>query len=410
MAIDSGKLSSATIPEHVPAELVREFPLSQFAPTKDDPFDVLIPQIHAGPDIFFAPRASAMGDGAWVLRRAEDIRAAFLDDEHLSVSGATRVSRLIGEEWDMIPVQIDPPDHTWYRALLNPLFSPRRMAALDADVRSQAAHLIEKFKDRGECDFMRDFAVPFPVGVFLRLLGLSLDEMDRYIEWEHMLVHNPDFSVKGIAMEHIRDCLVAALDKRRARPADDVLSHLATAELNGRRLTETEQMRTALTLFMAGLDTVTTTFGWQVKYLAGAPAAQQRLRSEPGLIATASEELARAFAPVSVNRICVKSFVTPQGVTIKEGDQVLLSTPLAARDPEAYERPNDIILDRNPTHITFAYGIHRCLGSHLARRELQIGLEELLASLPPFRRADDVPLPMYFGIVLGLEKLPLVWN
>jgi cytochrome P450 len=398
------------IPSHVPQSAIGSYPFGPFSPVEADPFDVLIPRIHEGPDVFYAPRSHPYGFGCWVFRRADEIRKAFLDNEHFSTADTVRLSQYLGETWDLIPTGIDPPEHTKYRKLLNPLFSPSRMVALDGQVREEANRLMDRIVLRGECDFMRDFAVPFPVAIFLRLLGMSLDEMDQYVEWEHITVHNSDPARKGEAVVAICDSLKAAIRERKAAPKDDVLSALVTARIDGEELDEMELLRTALNLFLAGLDTVTSTAGWMFKHLATHPQDQARLRADPAIFDGAVEEMLRAFAPVTVSRVCAKDFTASNGCLIKAGDRVLLSTPIAARDPDAYPDPNRIDLDRQPIHMTFAYGIHRCLGSHLARRELQIGLETFIKRLPPFRLATNTPPPMYFGFVLGITSLPITWK
>lgn len=402
--------SSQEIPSHVPPSAIREYTLSRRSPTVSDPFDVLIPEIHNGPDVFYAPAGHSDGFGAWVFRRADEIRKAFLDNEHFSVKDTVRLSENFGEKWDLIPTGIDPPEHTRYRKALNPMFSPSRMVALDGQVREEANRLMDRIVDRGECDFMRDFAVPFPVAIFLRLLGMSTEEMDQYVEWEHIVVHHSDAARTAEAFVGIRESLMAVIAERRKSPKDDVLSKLVTYEVDGERLSDHDLMRTSLNLFLAGLDTVTSTSGWMFKHLATHPEDQERLRNDPAIFDSAVEELLRAFAPVTVSRVCSKDFTTSNGCEIRVGDRILLSTPIAARDPAAYPDPNKIILDRQPIHMTFAYGIHRCLGSHLARRELQIGLETFIKRLPPFRLANDNPLPMYFGPVLGLTSLPIAWG
>ena len=410
--VDQSNVSyySDEIPSHVPPDAVAEFPLSPFSPTTSDPFDVLIPEVHKGPPVFFAPHAHPDGFGCWIFRRAEDIRKGFLDNEHFSTKDTVRLSENYGEKWDLIPTGIDPPLHTKYRKVLNPMFAPSRMVALEDQVREQANLLIDRFVDRGQCEFMHDFAVPYPVAIFLRLLGMSLDEMDQYVEWEHIVVHRSDNSRKREAFIGIRKSLEKVIADRRASPKDDVLSGLVNAEYEGEKLDDMEVLRTALNLFLAGLDTVTSTSGWMFKHLATHPEDQERLRAEPALLDSAVEEMLRAFAPVTVSRVCKKEFTTSNGCVIKVGDRVLLPTPIAARDPEVYPEPNKIILDRAPIHMTFAYGVHRCLGSHLARWELQIGLETFLNRIPTFRLANDELPPMYFGFVLGISSLPLVWD
>jgi cytochrome P450 len=396
--------------ERLPPELVRRYDLSSLSSAEEDPFEVLIPRMHQGPSLFYDPKGALMGRGAWIFRREKDIRAAFRDDEHFGSSGAVDVLKIIGIEGGLIPAEIDPPQHSLYRTLLNPLFSPRRMTSLDDVVEKEAARLLDLLRDKGECDFINDFAVPLPVGIFLSLLGLSLDELDTYVRWEKTIFATKDIELKKATLRALAECLEAAMQERMKHPRDDALTCLATGEVDGRRLNASERMRTAMMLYFAGLDTVTSMMAWHVKYLAEHPEDQEQLRKSPELVPAATEEMLRAFAVLTVNKRCSKKWVSEDGIVIEPGERVLLPTPLANRDPEAYPEPNRIVFDRNPSHSAFALGIHRCIGSHLARRELQISLRLLVEKLPPFRRKDDARLPVRFGSVLGLGELPIVWE
>jgi cytochrome P450 len=168
-------------------------------------------------------------------------------------------------------------------------------------------------------------------------------------------------------------------------------------------------MGMAINLFLGGLDTITSMAGWHFKHLATHPGDQAALRANPALIPTALEELLRAYALVTMQRLCIKE-TTVRGVTVKPGDYVTVSTPLAGRDPEAYERADEVWLDRAPTHGAFAYGRHRCLGAHIARKELAIMLEEFLTAIPEFRIAPGAEVPMHLGAQMGIDALPLVWE
>jgi cytochrome P450 len=409
--IDEALSSAAPPAERLPPERVRqyEFCLTHSAGA-DDPFDVIIPRMHEGPEVFWSPEGLRPEEGAWIFRRDEDVRKVFLDNEHFSTTAISGVLKLIGSDASLIPNEIDPPDHTWYRALLNPAFSPNRMASLEGMVEQEVDRLIERFRADGGCDFVTDFAIPLPVAIFLRLLGLPIEEMDSYVQWEKIMIASLDHELRRNTLLMIEQCLKDAMAERAVNPRDDVLSHLVHAEFRGRRLTPEECINCALVLYLAGLDTVTSTLGWQIKYLAEHTEDQQRLRDDPALlVGGAMEELQRAFATVTVPRRCVKRYVTREGVTIEPGEKVLMSTSAAGRDPEAYDNPNQIILDRNPTAVTFAYGVHRCLGSHLARRELRISIQKVLEKLPAFTRTNSHRLPMRFGNVLALEELPLQW-
>lgn len=395
----------------LPPDLVRTYDLSFLsAENAEDPYDVLIPRIHEGPDLFYDPKGALDGSGAWIFRREADIRAGFLDEEHFTSQGAVGVFKLIGSDAGLIPAEIDPPDHAWYRAIMNPMFSPKRMAALEDVIEREGSRLIDNFRKKGECEFVDEFAVPLPVGIFLSLLGLSLDEMDTYVHWEKTMLGSRELDARIDTLQSMVKCLDEAMQDRVKNPRDDVLSHLVTAEIRGRRMTPDERVRSAVMLFFAGLDTVTSALSWHIKYLAEHPEDQQLLRTNPDLLDSATEELLRAFAPLTVNKRCKKRFVSANGIVIEPGERILLSAPIANRDPEVYPDPNRIIMDRGAVHGTFAYGVHRCIGSHLARREILVSLRLLLSKLPEFRRANNDRLPMRFGSVLALKELPIVWD
>lgn len=397
-------------PDHVPPELAVDWPLSNRAPTIEDPFDVLVPRIHQGPRAIYARHAHNMGHAAWVFRRAEDVRSLFMDPKRFSSFGNTQISWIFGEDWDLIPIEIDQPMHLRYRMLLQPLFTPSRMALLEDGVRHAARHFAGAFAERGECDFVTEFAEPFPVSVFLNMMGLPLEEMERFLQHEKDFMHNPSLDAKSRAMLAIKKVLEDAFAERRRKPGEDMLSMLLAAEIDGRKLTHPELMATGITFYLGGLDTVTATLGWMFRHLALHPDHQHALRERPGLVATGVEELTRAYAPVGTNRTAACDFEFA-GVQIRRGDHVLASTPLTARDPEEYDRPNEIQLDRTHSrYLTFATGPHNCLGIHLARRELVAAVEEVLPRLRNFRIKPGTAVSWHLGAVLGLNSLPLIWD
>lgn len=399
-----------SIPDHVPPELAVDWPLSNVAPTVEDPFDILVPRIHEGPRAIYARHAHNMGHAAWVFRRAEDVRALFMDPTRFSSAGNTQISWIFGEDWELIPIEIDPPLHLRYRRLLQPMFTASRMALLEQRVRDAARHFADRFADSGECDFVEAFAEPFPVSVFLSMVGLPLAEMERFLEYEKDFMHNPSLDAKSRAMLAIKQVLEDAFAERRRKPGDDILSMLLVADIDGRKLTHAELMATAITFYLGGLDTVTATIGWMFRHLAQQPQDQVALRDQPDLRPSGVDELARAYAPVGTNRTAVCDFDFA-GVHIRKGDHVLASTTLANRDPEAFVRPNDVVLDRQPNrHLTFATGPHNCIGIHLARRELVAAVDEVLPRLRNFRIKPGAQVDWHLGAVLGLNSLPLIWD
>ena len=309
----------------------------------------------------------------------------------------------------MTPVEYDPPEHGPFRALLTPLFTPQRIQALDAKVREYVRGYIAKFQDRGQCEFMSEFAFKFPITVFLELMGLPHEDVDQLLVWEHGLLHEPDFAKIVQATRAVHDYLVEKLEERRRNPQDDFLSMVATAEIDGRPLTLDEQIGIAFNLYTGGLDTVSTNIGLHFRHLAENQQDQTYLREHPEQIPLATEELLRAYAAVSTFRICVKE-TEVAGARVMPGDRVVMSTTLACRDEQKYENPNEVRLDRGPQHDAFAFGPHRCIGMHLARRELHCAIEEFLKAIPQFQIAPGATIISTLGPMISPETLPLVWN
>jgi cytochrome P450 len=396
------------LPAHVPRSLAQPWPLSPLLPP-EDPFDVVIPRIHAGPEVFYGVDVIGPGMGSWVFRRAQDIRAIYLDTEHFTATGRGTLSHILGETWNVIPVDTDGAEHAAYRALLNPLFTPARATRLNDQARQLARRLIADFAPKGCCELISDFARPLPCTVFLAMMGFPVERMPEFLQWEDAIIAGTELEHRQWALRRIKAFLFDAIAERRANPGGDLLSELLASQVDGRPPDDIELMGMAINLFLGGLDTITSMAGWHFKHLATHREDQAALRANPALIPTALEELLRAYALVTMQRLCIKQ-TTIRGVTVMPGDLVTVSTPLAGRDPEAYEGADEVRLDRAPTHGAFAFGRHRCLGAHIARKELVIMLEEFLAVVPAFGIAPGVDVPMHLGAQMGIDALPLVWD
>jgi cytochrome P450 len=396
-----------SIPAPVPPELVRPFPYLLGATTTEDPFS-FVAEIHRGPEIFWAERVVKGTDGAWVPRLEEDVRAVFSDNEHFTVRGFPPFAKLVGESWYLVPAEMDPPDHTMFRTALNPLFTPRRMLALEDTIRRYAREYILDFRDAGYCDFMKDFAFKFPIKVFMELMGLPQELVGQFMDWEHSLLHESDLEKIKRATLDVNAYLREQCGDRRVNPKDDLLTFGVQAKVDGRNFTDDELTGFCFNLFIGGLDTVSTNMGLQFRHLAGRPDHQALLRSNPEMIPDAIVEFMRAYAPIMNSRECIKE-TKLRGMTIKKGDIVMLPTFLAGRDPAAYSEPEKVILDRRPRHTTFGYGVHLCIGMHLARREMRIAIEEFLKEIPEFRIAPGATIESYLAGVIQPIEIPLVW-
>lgn len=398
------------LPSHVPPELAMEFPLTTRKIAYVNPHKVIIPQLHKGPDIIYATNIFPVAPGGgWVLRRAEDMKKVYEDNEHFIKKGNAQFASMIGESWDVIPTELDPPKHTAFRRALEPVFSPRRMAELETKVSGRAEELISKFKKKGHVEFVKDFAVPFPVSIILDLLGLPQERMDEFMGWEHNLLHTSVFEDRKNAVATLKAFIYDEIAKREKNPTDDLISSTLNMEAEGRKWTREEVFGHIFNLFIGGLDTVTANLGHQFHHLATHLDDQRTLRENPAMVEQAVLELMRAYAAVTTMRICSKE-ITIHGVTIKPGDRVALCTPLGSNDPELFENPTEVILDRRPVHLSLGHGIHRCLGAHLARRELKVAITDMLAELPEFRLKPGFQVPYLMSNVMHVNELQLEWD
>lgn len=401
--------ATKAVPDHIPSHLVEEFPLVLGRYVEENPWDTAVPAACEGPDAAYAVGIyPGEGAGAWLFRRNEDLRKIFFDTEHFSNRGWSSFARFIGESWNQVPTEMDPPDHTKFRMALNPLFSPPRMAKLEDDLRRRARDLIAKFKDKGECQLMTEFAFPFPVAVVLDLMDLPQERLWDFQKWEAGLLHSGELPVIQEATRNVVEYLREVIEERKKNPGDDLISAAIKSEVDGRKWTDDELVGYGFNLFIGGLDTVTANISNQVRYLAENPDRQRELRENPALIGSAVEEFMRVFAAVTTFRVCVKE-TQVAGVTVKPGDKVAMCTTVAGRDPQAFESPHEVRFDRKPSHISFAVGPHFCLGIHLARRELRIALEELLAALPEFRIKPGAKILSQVGGIIQPKQVPLVW-
>jgi cytochrome P450 len=404
---------NAVIPDHVPPDLVRDFSFwtaPGMAPQPNGCPQAALSFLHDGswPRIFYAPVNTYDGYGAWVITRAEDQRRVLQDAVTFS-NNRFLFKKALGEDLPMVPLEIDPPEHAAYRHLLNPLLSPKRVEALADGARARAVRLIEGVKGKGSCDALNAFAFPFAVGVFLQFLGLPDDRLMEFVGWANAQFHGePDERVA--AMRTVYDFMKGLVASRREEPVDDFVSFLLRSEVEGRPLNEKEVLGIAILLFEAGLDTVAAALGFGLYHLATHPDDQARLRASPELIKNALEEFLRAYTVNQLVRRAVKD-VDFEGVQIKAGDFITCGIMIANRDPREYEDPDTVDIERDANrHMAFAYGPHRCLGSHLARRELAIGLEEFLGRIPTFRIKEGTAPITYGGHVFGIENLILAWD
>ncbi|WP_340053216.1 cytochrome P450 [Pseudomonas sp. JAI120] len=403
--------SAGKCPFHVPAELQTDFDVYLNPGHTEDPFKALANAIEGKPRIFWSSsNPMAKQPGSWILTRTEDMRTVMRNPKLFSSEENAGFSKLLGESWSLVPLEVDPPRHGALRAWVNPFFASSVIPAMEPAIRETCVELIEQFRAKGRCEFVNDFGRPFPVTVVLQLLGLPVSELSRFLDWEDKLLHGSDFPTKIAAARQIKDYLLSQIADRRANPKDDLFTKAAHAEINGEPLSEDDILGFCYLMFVGGLDTVASSLGFHYQYLAEHPELQARLRKDPSLIPQTVEELLRRFSIVITHRRATED-TEIAGVQIKAGDWITIHTPISALDDTIHQSPTTVDIDRpNKMHMTFSFGAHICLGMHLARRELIIALEEWVSRVPDFRITEGAPLRTHGGGVYGVDELHLEWN
>jgi len=395
----------------VPKNLIQKWSVADDPDSSRCPFRAA-GKLHQGPPVFFNIAEDARNgasEGAWVVTRVELQREILQNPELFSSEGITGFSLMLGEGWPLMPVELDPPAHGKYRGLLNKLFSPARINELDAGVRVQAKELIGKIVPHRRCEFVDSFGRPFPVGVFLRLLGLPVDQMDMFRAWEDDMMHSSVPATRLNAARTLEAYLKSLIAERHAVPTDDLVSFLVTSSLDGEALSDEAILGICFFFFIAGLDTVAATLGFIFRDLAENPHLQRRLRAAPDMIPNAMEEMIRAYGAVTTSRYLTRDHVF-HGIAMRKGDRVTVPLGVGGRDPTEFAQPNLLDFDRQITrNISFGAGPHRCIGSHLARREIKIALEEWIKAIPEFRLDPSRPPKVNAVTVWGFEHLSLVW-
>jgi cytochrome P450 len=329
--------------------------------------------------------------------RNEDIFNAEQDWETYSV-GPSMLMPSISDK-PMIPIDIDPPDHSGYRRLLLPLFTPKAVDELTPFVLETAHELADDVLKQDVADIGLNYARPLPTIVFSTLVGYPRDDWHLFDNWiDRIFARADDAEDAARAGQEVRDYLEALVERRRHEPhKDDITGRLLKAEIGGRPITHEELMNYQYLLFIAGLETTAWTIRASLWYLANNPVDQQRLREDPDLIPSAVEEFLRTFSPVQgMARTALKD-VEVGGCPIKKGDRVVLAFGSGNRDEEAIPNPDEVLIEREQNrHFAFGVGIHRCLGSNLGRREVVVAVREFLARAPRFEAVD--PTESWHGV------------
>jgi cytochrome P450 len=351
--------------------------------------------------------------GGWMPTRHDDVAAIAYDTERFSsrsvVMSNTRPPHDVAPVGVAPPISSDPPFHHDARRLLLPAFAPQAIAKLEAGTRAYCDELLDAVADRDVVDAAADFAQHIPVRVIADMLGFPREDADDFRRFVHDVLEGiqDPIETRIVKMQGLFEYLAAQITDHAAHPRDDLTTYLIEAEMGGQKLDPFHIAGTMALLLIAGIDTTWSAIGSSIWHLAGNPADRERVVADPDLVPTAMEEFLRAYAPVTMARL-VKEDMDWNGCPMKADDWILLSFPAANRDPELFERADEVIIDREVNrHSAFGLGVHRCLGSHLARMEVRIALETWLARFPVFSLADPDAVTWSPGQVRGPRHLPI---
>jgi cytochrome P450 len=352
-------------------------------------------------------------DGMVLVASHEHVMSTLRNPELFS-SNMDAIS--IGNVRPLIPLQVDPPGHVKFRRLLDPLFSPKEVAKLEPEVRRLVNELIDGFEARGECELSDEFAIPLPCTVFLALMGLPLEDLDLFLRFKDDIIRpvgdTPDDAraVQSATGQEIYAYFQNVIDARRAEPRDDLISGFIAADVDGQRLTDNDILDISYLFLLAGLDTVTASLTCAVAYLANHPDRRDAIANDLSLVPAAVEELLRWETPVpGVPRVAMSDCQIGDEA-VQAGDSVMCLLGAANVDSSEFPDAHEVDLQRDGNrHLAFGGGVHRCLGSHLARLEMRVALEELHRRIPDYAiKAGETP--KYTMGIRAVEYLPLVFT
>ena len=356
--------------------------------------------------------------GTWLPTTHETVAAVAYDTEHFT-SRSVVVSEVRPGPDDLPapigiapPITSDPPFHALARRLLLPAFGPKPIAALEPFTRELCRELLDATDPTATIDAAVQYAQDIPLRVIVGMLGFPQADSDIFRNFIRLIIEDVDMPAEEReALQRggsgLDEYITARVEEHLASPRDDLTTFLLEAELDGNKLAPEHIFGTMVLLMVAGIDTTWSAIGASLWHLATHPEDRKRLVDDPSLIPTAVEEFLRAYAPVTMARMVSEDFDF-EGCPMKEGDWLLLPFPSANRDPAVFDRADEVIIDRAENrHSAFGLGIHRCIGSNLARMELTVAIEEWLARYPDFELTDPSAVTWSAGQVRGPRTIPV---
>ncbi len=349
--------------------------------------------------------------GFWLATRYADLQRVLQETDTFSSKSVT-VPSFLWESLGIIatpPINLDGTAHRDFRRIVLPAFTPGSINRWEDRVRQTCRDALAGFVHRGECDAAHDYARKIPTTTMAQMLGIPPSDLDTFTSWIHRLVETAGEDPPGAiaAAKELLAYFREHLTAHRLHPQDDLLTTLINAEYEGESLSEIDLLGFLFLMITAGMDTVWSVLGDSLCHLAQHPDQQAILAADPAAIPVAAEELLRFYTPAVLGRVVTED-TTLRDQELKAGETLMVCYPAANRDPEAFDRADEVVLDRQPNrHLGFGLGVHRCLGVSLARLQLRVGLEEWLAQIPRFWLTDPDAVRWSAGPVRGPRDLPI---
>jgi cytochrome P450 len=397
---------AADVPPHIPKSLVFDYDMYRAPELGRDPQRGVSRLLHENaPDVFYSP----YNGGHWIVARAE--AAVDMLRQPDKFSSLPEYNRHREFKPRMLPIQSDPPEHAAYRKPLGERLSPEAVRLLERDIRAFAREIIDELYPRGRCEFVQEVGLRYPITIFMRLAGAPMEDVRLLVSMADKYTRSPELADRQDAVRRLGQYLRNETRERMKCPRGDLLTLIAEAKVGDRPLDDDEREGMCVLLFLAGLDTVKSALSFIFTRLAQSPQHYRRLVADPALIAPAMEELMRMSGVSQPERGVTHDFEY-RGVPFRKGDRVVFITPLYGMDARVTENPFELDFDRPMSrHWIFGAGTHRCLGSHLARLEIRVLLEEWTQTIPDFGVENDQAVEIEGGGLVWTPKaLPLVWK
>lgn len=398
--------AAQTIPTHVPLERVIDFDLYDF-PVEGAEYQRSMRNVLDAneAEVLWSPR----NGGHWIAKSAATVATVLADSDHFS-SRRIVIEAQVRDTPPLVPLQLDPPHHAGYRALLQSALSPKAVGKLGDKARELSIELIEGFKAKGECEFISAFAQHLPIAIFMGIVDLPEEDRPLLTSIAEVALRGEDNEERTAAMGKVAAYGMQKVVERRAVPGDDLISAIAKAEVNGKPIDDFTLTGMVTLLLLGGLDTVASTMGFFAQFLASHPQHRRALAVNPELIPNACEEMLRRY-PIAILAREVKADVELGGAQLKVGEMIMVATPMDGLDEHKFADPLTVDFSRAKpgANSTFGGGVHRCVGSMLARTELRIFLEEWMKRIPEFSIRPGTEPKVAARSVATLTSLELVW-